>query len=251
MKQNGLGKLYDKLTPEERFRLDVEAMARGDEEESRRLTDTCPRRTYSIAELAFSGRWHGALELTLLNLLDLRSRMDKMQMIDAFRVALPYLDTFWHNDSHEAYFDGHISGSRHAWRMAGKEGEPPGWENDDDEAEHNRDPDIDEDLEKLDARGAHAFDFITNALDRLEREFAEEAFAQWSAHKGFCAEELEIEAMKLVKAIMPEAVEYIQGLEDRAARLEIEADEERVREYRTITGEVWPKYLRGYTWRGK
>lgn len=29
MKQNGLGKLYDRLTPEERFRLDVLAMARG------------------------------------------------------------------------------------------------------------------------------------------------------------------------------------------------------------------------------
>lgn len=29
MKHKGLGKLYDRLTPEERFRLDVEAMARG------------------------------------------------------------------------------------------------------------------------------------------------------------------------------------------------------------------------------
>jgi hypothetical protein len=29
MKQNGLGKLYDRLTPGERFRLDVLAMAGG------------------------------------------------------------------------------------------------------------------------------------------------------------------------------------------------------------------------------
>jgi hypothetical protein len=29
MKQNGLWKLYDRLTPGERFRLDVLAMARG------------------------------------------------------------------------------------------------------------------------------------------------------------------------------------------------------------------------------
>ena len=34
MRHNGLGKLYDRLTPEERFRLDVLAMARGDVEES-------------------------------------------------------------------------------------------------------------------------------------------------------------------------------------------------------------------------
>lgn len=46
-KKGGLGKLYERLTPEERFALDVEAMARGDAEESRRLVDTCPRRTYN------------------------------------------------------------------------------------------------------------------------------------------------------------------------------------------------------------
>jgi hypothetical protein len=251
VKQNGLGKLYDRLTPEERFKLDVEAMARGDKEESRRLTDTCPRRPYTMTEIAFSGRWHGALELMLITLLDLRQRMDKVQMIDAFRETLPYLDVLWQNDTHQAYFDGHFSGSRHAWRTAGKSGEPPGWEDDDEQAERNRDPAIDADTVKIDERGAHASDFITNALDKLEREFTEEAFAQWSAFVGFCADELELEAIKLVKAIMPEAVEYVQSLEGRAARLVIEADEKSVEEYRAIIGEVWPKYLRGYTWQGK
>jgi hypothetical protein len=251
MKHNALGKLYDRLTPQERFRLDVEAMARGDEEESERLTDTCPRHSYVMNDVAFSGRWHGASELMLITLLDLRQRMDKVQMIDAFRMVLPYLNTLYHNDTHEAYFDGHISGSRHAWRAAGKGGEPPGWEDDDDAAERNRDPEIDEDLEKIDKRVEDAFRWINEALDRLEREFTEEAFAQWSAFVGFCADELEIEPMKLVKAIMPPAAEYVQGLEERADRLEIEADEERVEEYRTIIAEIWPKYIRGASWRGK
>jgi hypothetical protein len=56
MRRDALGKLYDRLTPEERFRLDVEAMARGDMEESELLTSTCPRRTYNITDWAFSGR---------------------------------------------------------------------------------------------------------------------------------------------------------------------------------------------------
>ncbi len=56
MNQNGLGKLYDRLTPEERFKLDLEAMARGDDEESRRLVDSCPRRAYNMTDWAFSGR---------------------------------------------------------------------------------------------------------------------------------------------------------------------------------------------------
>jgi hypothetical protein len=64
-KKNGLGKLYDRLTPQERFTLDVEAMARGDEEESRRLVDACPRRNYRMSDLAFSGRWQTTLEMVL------------------------------------------------------------------------------------------------------------------------------------------------------------------------------------------
>src|SRR5918994_3912097 len=40
--KKGLGRLYDRLTPEERFRLDVLALARGDEEESESLPATCP-----------------------------------------------------------------------------------------------------------------------------------------------------------------------------------------------------------------
>jgi hypothetical protein len=46
--KKGLGRLYDRLTPEERFRLDVLALARGDDEESERLTATCPRRGYTM-----------------------------------------------------------------------------------------------------------------------------------------------------------------------------------------------------------
>jgi hypothetical protein len=251
MKRNGHARYYDRLTPEERFRLDVLAMARGDAEESEYLTRSCPKRTYTMSELGFSGRWHGVLELTLITLLDLRARMDKVQMIDAFRVAFPYMRTLWENDTHEAYFDGHSSGSRHAWRVAGKSGEPPGLESDDEVAESNADSSIEGDLEKISERAKYAFSFIVDALERLEREFTEEAFAQWSAFRGFCEEELELEALKLLKAIMPQAVEYTQSLEERAARLEIEPDAKSVEEYRAIMDGTWPAYLRGATWQGK
>ncbi len=54
--KKGLGRLYDKLSLEERFRLDVLALARGDEEESERLTATCPRRGYTMNDWEFVGR---------------------------------------------------------------------------------------------------------------------------------------------------------------------------------------------------
>ena len=42
-----------------------------------------------------------------------------------------------------------MAGSRHAWNKSGKTGEPPGWEADEEEeAERNADPTIDEDLKK-------------------------------------------------------------------------------------------------------
>ena len=62
MRHNGLGKLYDRLTPEERFRLGVLAMARGDLEESELLTRTCPRHNYIMNGLGFAGRWQAAKE---------------------------------------------------------------------------------------------------------------------------------------------------------------------------------------------
>jgi hypothetical protein len=124
MKQNALGKLYDRLTPEERFRLDVEAMARGDSEESRRLVDTCPRRSYTMTDVGFSGRWDGAIQLCMAALLDFRYTTAKLRMIDAFRTVIPYSQTLAQDAAFDAYFDGHRSGSYHAWNAAGKMGRP-------------------------------------------------------------------------------------------------------------------------------
>jgi hypothetical protein len=77
--KKGLGRLYCKLTPEERFRLDVLALARGDEEESERLTATCPRRDYTMYDWGFVGRWAAAWERALLAHLDMARRLDKIK----------------------------------------------------------------------------------------------------------------------------------------------------------------------------
>ena len=45
--ERGFGRLYGRLTLEERFRLDVLALARG-EEELGRLAATCPLRDYNM-----------------------------------------------------------------------------------------------------------------------------------------------------------------------------------------------------------
>ena len=108
--KKGLGRLYDRLLPEERFRLDVLAIARGDEEESERLTRTCPRRAYTMNDRGFVGRWEAARELAMLAYMDVVRRLDKIKMIGAFRSLFPYLSTVWQDDVHGAYFHGHRAG---------------------------------------------------------------------------------------------------------------------------------------------
>src|SRR5215211_142007 len=166
--KKGLGRLYDRLTPEERFRLKALALARGDEEESERLTATCPRRGYTMYDWGFVGRWEAARELALLAYVDVVQRLDKIKMIDAFPSCFPYRSTIWQDDVHGAYFDGHRAGSRHAWNRSGKTGEPPGWEADEEEAERNADPTIDEDLQKWRSEGRYAR--LAGTLDEMERE---------------------------------------------------------------------------------
>jgi hypothetical protein len=56
MSKNGLRRYYERLSPEERFRLDILAMARGDAAESERLVGSCPKLSYRMNDRAFVGR---------------------------------------------------------------------------------------------------------------------------------------------------------------------------------------------------
>ena len=243
MKQNGLGKLYDRLTPEERFKLDVEAMARGDSEESRRLVDSCPRRGYTMTDVQFWGRWDGAIHITMATLMDLRQSTVKLRMIDAFRTALPYSETLAQNSAAESYFEGHEAGSRHAWSKAGKEGDPPGWEADEERAEANADPRMDEDLGKVRARVKEDGRFIPELLERLERELATEPLAVWEAFSGFCEDEMALSPEKILRATFPPALEDVGWFLELRERLELEAKQAAAEEYREHIRAHWQRLL--------
>ena len=103
MKGNGMHRLYDQLEPDERFRLDLLAMARGDSEESERLTRTCPRYTYTMNDRAFTRRWTGVMEIALRVFIPIEQLLCKLQMIDAFRVVIPYSQTLAQDAALDAY----------------------------------------------------------------------------------------------------------------------------------------------------
>jgi hypothetical protein len=239
--KKGLGRLYDRLSPEERFRLDVLALTRGDKEESERLTITCPRRNYTMNDWDFVGRWEAARDLSMLSYVDVVRRLDKIKVIAAFRGLFPYLSTTWQDAVHEAYFDGHMAGSRHAWNRSGKTGEPPGWEADEEEAERNADPTIDEDLRKWMGKGRYTR--LEGKLEEIERELVRQALTACVGLGRFCAQEMGLEAEKLLEALAIPFAERVRDLEELGARHEVEPDEGGVKDYLAIMTEAWRRGL--------
>ena len=194
-------------------------------------------------DVGFAGRWDGAIQMSMVALLDLGPVIAKLRMIEAFRVLVPYCRTLAQNDAHSAYFDGHEAGCRHAWKRAGMEREPPGWEDDEDAAEENADPAMDEDLEKISLRVEESSDLIPGLLDRLERELAEEAMAVWKAYTRFCEDEMGLGAEKVLKATFEPALQNVRFVEELADRLGLEPEPATVEEYRAALAEGWRRVV--------
>jgi len=142
---------------------------------------------------------------------------------------------------HWAYFDDNKAGSSHAWNRSGKAGEPPGWETDEEEAERNADPTIDEDLKKWTGEGTYAR--LAGTLEEMERELVREALTAWSGFVAFCAEEMGLKAEKLLEVLARPLAERVRDLEELSACYEVEADEEGVEEYLVMMTEAWRREL--------
>ena len=240
MKKKGLGKLYDRFTPDERFRLDLEAMTRGDEEESRRLVDSCPRKSYTMTDIAFTDRWRVSEVITLTVCIDLAQHLSKLRMVIAFREALPLTYNACENEAILAYLDGYEAGARRAWEDARMEGDPPRWSNGDQEEE---DPALEEALDAISDRIQGMSARFMGLLEAdLERHFAQEAKTIWEAFGLFCREELEVEPEKLAAVWMRPALDEIKEHEETLESAE--ADAERVEEYRQALLGAWKKLVR-------
>jgi|SRR5215217_3137464 len=246
-RNKGLGKLYDRLTPSERFRLDVEAQARGDEAESRRLVDSCPMRSYTMTDWAFSGRWQTTTEIVLAVCVELSQYMSRLNMIDAIRETLPYTRNVYHNEVDGAYLSGHEAGSRYAWERAGMDRDPPGWAPLDEDGEstdaEDFDPAIDAELEATGARVEEA-DIMPELLTRFEEKTTQEAWSLFEAFSSFCREELEVEPEKVTKALFEPIVARFEDLKARREKFSVHADKDRTSEYAAAFSEAWRRHLK-------
>ncbi len=245
MSKNGLRRHYDRLDADERFRLDVLAMAREDLQESERLVTNCPRFSYTMNDIGFSGRWQSAIEITLRICIPLEEQLAKLRMIDALRVFVPYCQTLLSDIGSDAYYKGHESGSRHAWAHAGKTGSPPAWPEDGPNGElmepdeEERDAAMERDTDDLEAVAEQYNKFFPEVLDELERRCATEAFSIWSGYTAFCEESAGVSAEKLATVVLAPLLEQIEDMTVRAERLGVEPDAELVEQIRGSLAETW------------
>ena len=227
MSRNGLKRHYDKLTVEERFRLDVLAMARGDKQESERLVSSCPRFSYTMTDRHFSGRWMLVLDLTLRLYVWVAEHLDRIDALRAVRAALPVQDEYARERMRDAYVEGHRAGARQAWGAAEAEGPAPEW------------PlgGIDEGgVDELAGLGAS---IMPEILDGLERREAGEALNLWRGFGAFCGDVLGLEAGKVLAVVLEPAAGRIEDLEATAERLDLGADAEKVEEIREGLSGAW------------
>ncbi len=239
MKKDSLGKHYDRFTPDERFRLAIEALVREDEAEVNRLRDTCPREIYRMTELAYRERITRSMEMTMGVCLDLVPLLEQLKMIEAFRNTLPLTYNCCQDEAILAYFDGRELGSRRAWAAAGKAGDLPGWEGGDEEEEDRA---IEDDLNRISGRLEKVSGSFVGALRELERSIAGAALTIWEAFASFCNEELVTEAETVVKVwfepMLPE-IEKLKNLPDQP-----EVDPDVRKEYEATLKRGWSELTR-------
>ncbi len=167
MKKDGLRRFYDRLTPE-RFRLLVEAAARGDEGECRNLNKSCPRVVYEMNDASYEDRVRASEEITVLTCLDLAPWLAKLRMLVAFSDALPLLRNICLDEAHTAYFEGSEAGTKRGWGATHREGDPPQQEDDTETGEA---------LNRITARMESEWNIFSDFLGRLERDVVEELSA--------------------------------------------------------------------------
>jgi hypothetical protein len=82
MPRKKLERVYHQLTPQERFELSLEAMARGDHPEQERLMDTCQLMSYLETDAAYTSLMEATTLFVGQVMMDLRPVLAQLQMAD-------------------------------------------------------------------------------------------------------------------------------------------------------------------------
>jgi hypothetical protein len=240
MRKDKLGKLYDRFDPDERFRLVLEAAARGDEEDIERLRETCPRETYKANDIAFSDQISGSLKMTMMLCQLLAPSLTKLRTLAAFRKVLSYALDHCINKARHAYLRGHEMGVSRAWEAAGKKGDPP-IRLRKEEAQKEDNAVMEAELADLHVITDHLREtiagFLLNELEGQERRTVSEALTIWEAFTTFCNDQPQLEPESLVQAWLEPLLPEIEELENLPEPPEV--DVKKLQAYEAAFKQAW------------
>jgi hypothetical protein len=229
MRKDRLRKFYDRLTPGERFRLYIEAIARGDEEEWRNLEKSCPRLVYEMNDRAYEDRVRTSEEITLAVCLNLAPRVATLKMLMALSDALPGLQNSCLYDAHMAYLRGYAAGIKWNQRSVNPGDDLPDVES----------PRIERDFHKIITDLAKGWSPFTDLLETLQQDVLKEVRGMWEAFSSFSRGSLGIEPEKLLKSwlepMWPE-IEKLVSISDYPV-----VNEKRMEEYALVLRRLWRK----------
>jgi hypothetical protein len=232
MKKDGLTKLYDRLSPEERFKLVIEAIARGDETECRNLVKSCPRVLYEMNDMAYEDLVRASEKITTLVCLDLAPRLIKLRMLAGFSGVLVSLRNTCLDETHSAYFRGRALGEK-ARRGASSKDDP--------RERRNPDPESADALGKITSRIEEEWSVFEGLVGRLEENMRIEVVSRWEAFSSFSREEMGVEAKTLIRAWFEPMLAEIEAVEDT---LDTTATNPRgLEEYGSDLRQLWRKLL--------
>ncbi len=238
MKKDALRKLYDRFSGEERFKLFIEAAARGDEEEVKRLSESCPCESYRMRELAYIDRCKASMMMTTGVCLDLALHLVKLRATETFLEIFPSIFNLCEDVAILAYLLGREAASKCDGEAAVKTGDPAMKWGDEEEG----DSATEGDPPRITGRLKEMREAFVGPLEELERHIAGDALTVWGGFANFCDEELLVEPEKLVKVwfepMLPE-IEKLKNLPDPP-----EADQEGLKEYEAALKQGWSKLVR-------
>jgi len=232
MKKDGLTKFYDRLTLEERFKLLIKAIARGDEAECRNLVKSCPRVIYEMNDMAYEDLVRASEKITTLVCLDLAPRLIKLRMLTGFSGVLVSLRNTCLDEAHSAYFRGRGLGEK-AHRGTGSKERP--------RERRNSEPETANALGNITSHIEEEWSVFEGLIGRLEEAMRIEVVARWEAFSSFSREEMGVEPKTLIRAWFEPMLAEIEAVEDTLDKTE--TNPQRLQEYASDLRQLWRKLV--------
>jgi hypothetical protein len=181
-----LGRFYDRLTAEERFRLVIAASGRDDLAEEELLFRTCPRCRYEAPDARFHDRFMYAERVVVATLLELVPILTRRDLLRELRPAIEFYNS-WALD--EAAYAAHLVLPE----------------------DHEDEP-----LERILEGGARPRERLRSLLDRLDASLETEAASLARGFGEFARDELGVEPLDLIVAFAAPLAPTFEELLDAA-----------------------------------